>query len=94
MVTLVEAVELLNLGGKFDSTVDVDLSTNNSDIGGALNCATMLFKLQQHANGIGQGNILLLPMDLVEDIDRLWHHPIIQHVYQRRNEYQLNDSAA
>ncbi|SAL99838.1 hypothetical protein [Absidia glauca] len=94
MVTLVEAVELLNLGGQFDSTVDVDLSANNSDNGGALNCATMLFKLQQHANGIGQGNILLLPMDLVEDIDRLWHHPIIQHVYQRRNEYQLNDSAA
>lgn len=94
MMTLVEAVELLNLGGQFDGTVDVNHSSNNSDTGGTLDCATMLFKLQQHANGIGQGNILLLPMDLVEDIDRLWHHPVIQHAYQRRSEYQLNDSAA
>ncbi|ORZ21377.1 guanine nucleotide binding protein, alpha subunit [Absidia repens] len=112
MVTLLEAVDQLNLGWQMDTTssdtitttttttttknaIDVNsrISNNNSDTE-AIDCATMLSKLQQHANGIGQGSILLLPMDLVETIDRLWHHPTIQHVYRRKNEYQLNDSAA
>ncbi|KAI8097599.1 G protein alpha subunit [Halteromyces radiatus] len=84
MLTLLEAVDLLDL--EMENTL-----ISNTDV---LDRTTMILKLQQHANGIGKGNILLLPMDLVEVIDRLWHHPTIQHVYERRNEYQLNDSAA
>ncbi|KAI8344294.1 G protein alpha subunit [Chlamydoabsidia padenii] len=78
MVTLLEAADAFGLDGQLNNT-SVDVNHSANNSDTALDCATI---------------ILLLPTDLVEDIDWLWHHPTIQHVYQRRNEYQLNDSAA
>ncbi|KAI8332816.1 G-protein alpha subunit-domain-containing protein [Chlamydoabsidia padenii] len=99
MVTLLQSVSLLGLEWQLDgSTISLNTSISKSDwnVSGnkTVNCATMLSKLQQQAKVIGKGNILLLPKDFVEMIDYLWHHRTIQQVYRRRNEYQLNDSAA
>jgi guanine nucleotide-binding protein subunit alpha len=90
MVTLLESVALMGLSWQIDGTATSPENGGTNHV----NCATMSAKLQQHAKGIGKGSILLLPMDLVETITYLWRHPTIQQVYKRRNEYQLNDSAA
>ncbi|KAI8070853.1 guanine nucleotide-binding protein alpha subunit [Gongronella butleri] len=59
-----------------------------------LQCMLAVLDAQQHNRLTSQDHcILLLPAELVEAIDWLWHHPTIQRVYQRRHEFQLNDSA-
>ncbi|KAI9305370.1 putative guanine nucleotide-binding protein alpha-1 subunit [Cunninghamella echinulata] len=78
MITLLEAIDYLDLP-------TTDIQENRQEL---------IHTLQKHEQNIGRGNILLLPTDLVQKIDQLWHHPIIQLAYKKRNEFQLNDSAS
>ncbi|CAO3634218.1 unnamed protein product [Cunninghamella blakesleeana] len=67
----------------------LDLPTN--DLSNRQELIRLFQKQEQNVSG---GNIILLPMDLVQKLDHLWHHPTIQLAYQKRNEFQLNDSAS
>ncbi|ORX62962.1 heterotrimeric G-protein alpha subunit, GPA1-like protein [Hesseltinella vesiculosa] len=98
MLALLDAAEMLGLAWQFErspsagggNSSQVSFMEDWSDLG------KMRFILQQQADRLlGRDNvILLLPAEIVELLDWLWHHNTIKTVYNRRNEYQLNDSAA